>query len=98
MLEQFLLLVRLDLEGAQLNVFRGLEDRSDLDADGIVEILARHFLDGAFERGGVAEGLAHSGQHSRDAGDGRLEAHIEHAVDFVEDQDLDLRRGGPACA
>ena len=58
--------------------------------DRVVEILARHFLDRAFKRGRVAEGLARGGQHGRDARDGGLKAHVEHAVHFVEDQDLDL--------
>jgi hypothetical protein len=33
--------------------------------------------------------LAHGRQRGCDAGDGRLEAHVEHAVHFVEHQDLD---------
>src|ERR1035437_3450188 len=86
--EQLLLFVRLDLEGAQLNVVSGLEHRTDFDADGIREVLARHILDRRFERGGVAEGLANGRQRGCDAGDGRLEAHVEHAIYFVEHQDF----------
>src|ERR1035437_1772112 len=87
-LEQLLLLVRLDFEGAQFNVVGGLEHRADFDADGIREVLARHILDRRFERGGVAQGLADGRQRGCDAGDGRLEAHVEHAIYFVEHQDF----------
>ena len=88
--EQFLLLVRLDLKGSQLDVFGRLEHRANLDAHRVVQVLARHFLDRTFERGRVAQGLPHGGKRGRDARNGRLEAHIEHPVYLVQHQNLHL--------
>src|ERR1700691_1311841 len=89
MLEELLLLVSGDLEGLQLDVGRGLEDRADFDADRIFDVVAGYVANLRAERGRVAEGLAIGGQGSSDASDGRLEAHVQHAVNFVENQDFD---------
>ena len=89
MLKEFLLLVGRDLEGTQLDVGRGLEDRTDLDADRIPEVIAGHSANLRAQRRRVAERLAIRREGSRDAPDGGLETHVEHAVHFVEDKDLD---------
>ena len=44
----------------------------------------------AVERGGEEEGLALARALGDDAVDGRAEAHVEHAVGLVEDEDPDL--------
>jgi hypothetical protein len=74
---------------SQLDVGRRLEDRADFDADRIVEVVARDVADFRAEGRRVTEGLAVGGQGSGDAANGGLEAHVEHAVDFVEDQHFD---------
>jgi len=88
-LEELLLFVDRDLKGLELDVGRGLEDRADFDADRVAEVVARDFADLIAEGRGVAEGLALAGEGRSDAADGGLEAHVEHAVHFVEDQDAD---------
>ena len=88
--EQLLLLVGIHFKGAQLNVCSRLEHRADFDPHRVVEVVARYIPDGAFERGGVAQRLADLGQHAGNARNGRPKAHIEHAVHFVEHENLDL--------
>ena len=73
MLQKLLLFVGIHAEGAQFDIRGRLHDRADLDADRVVEIVARHFLDRAFESGRVAKGLALFGNHGHDAADGRFE-------------------------
>src|ERR1035437_1090150 len=89
-LEKLLLLVRLYFKGAHLDIFSGLQHRANLDAGGVVEILAGDFLDRPLESGGGAESLAHWRQRGRDARDSRLKSHVEHAIHFVQDKDLYL--------
>jgi len=45
----------------------------------------------------VAEGLALLGQGGHDAPDGRQKAHVEHAVGFVEHEQLDVAQVGQAA-
>src|SRR5262249_55970534 len=64
--------------------------RADLDADGILDVVADDLLDVGVERGRVAHGLARARHGSDDAADGGQEAHVEHAVDLIEDEHLDM--------
>jgi len=89
MLEELLFLVGGDFKGLQLDVRRGLEDRADFDADRILEVVAGYVADFRTQRSRVTEGLAIGGQSSGDASNGGLEAHVEHAVDLVENEDFD---------
>ena len=66
---------------------RGL---ADLDADGVVDVVADDLADVGVEGGRVAHGLAVLGQRADDAADGGEEAHVEHAIDFVEDEHVDV--------
>src|SRR6185369_14964161 len=81
-------LVRSHFEGAQFNVLGRLQDRTDLNTHRIVEIFARHLLDSAFKRRGVAERLPNLREHRGNACDRRLKAHIEHPVNLVEDKNF----------
>ena len=46
--------------------------------------------DRPFQRCGEEHGLAFAGEPSHDVGDLRLEAHVEHPVGLVEDEDPDV--------
>src|SRR5580704_9555275 len=85
-LEQFLLLIGWNLKGLQLYIRRGLEHRANLNANRILEVIARHVANLRTESCRVAERLAILRQKLGDARDSRLEAHVEHSVHFVEDE------------
>ena len=53
--------------------------------------------DGRFKRGGEAQRLPSLRQQRDDAADRGQESHVEHAVGFVEDQDLDVPQIGEAA-
>lgn len=60
-----------------------------LDLDGLLEDGAREDLDLARERRGEEDGLAVGPDLRDDARDLRLEAHVEHAVGLVDDEERD---------
>ena len=64
--------------------------RADLDADGCVEQLVRELADVVGERGREQQVLALLRQQRDDAADVGQETHVEHAVGFVEHEDLDV--------
>ena len=86
--QKLLLLVRLHLKRAQLNILRRLQNRTNLNARRIVQVLPRHFLHRTFERGRVAKRLPFRWQHPCNPSYRRLKSHIEHAVNLVQHQDL----------
>ena len=63
--------------------------RRGFDAFGIVQELAGEALDFGRHGCGEEQGLAREGQRLADALDVGDEAHVEHAVGFVDHQDLD---------
>ncbi len=69
----------------------GLVPRRDLDGDGIVEQAGGEPPDVLRERGGEQQRLALRRDELDDPADVRQEAHVEHPVRLVEDEDLDLR-------
>ena len=89
LVEQAELLVLHDGVDAQLNLVGGLGGLADLDADGVVDVVANDLADVRVERRRVAHRLAGLGQRADDAADGGQEAHVQHAIDFVEDEHLD---------
>ena len=77
-------------KGLQLDVLCRFEHRADFNPNRILKIVARHFPHRTFEGSRVAECLVHRRDGRHDAANGRLEAHVEHAIDFVQHQDFDL--------
>ncbi len=65
-------------------------DLADLDADRVVQGVAHGFEDAARHGRREEQVLALVGQLADDALDVGPEAHVEHAVGFVEHEDLDL--------
>ena len=57
---------------------------------GFADVVLDDLGDVGVEGGGVAHGLARLGKGGDDAADGGEEAHVEHAVDLVEDEHVDL--------
>ena len=62
---------------------------ADLDHLRVALILLREGLDLAGERGGEHQGLAFLGERTDDGIDRGQEAHVQHAVSFIEDEVLD---------
>jgi len=86
-----------DFEGLEPDVFGRLRSRTEGEANGIFCVIAHELCHGAFHRGGEAQSLALLRQYANDATDGREEAHVEHAIGFVEDKRLDAsQRDEPA--
>src|SRR5260370_31512447 len=83
------LLVLRDGVGAKIYAAAALGGGADLDADGVLDVVADDLADVGVERSRVAHGLARLRDGSDDAADSGQEAHVEHAVDFVEDEHLD---------
>ena len=62
-----------------------------LEAGGAVGVVPRELADRAVERGREEHRLAIARQPADDAVDLRLEAHVEHPVGLVEDENADVR-------
>ena len=71
----------------------GLGDGADLDADRPDEVPAHEPIDLGRHRRREAECLPVERGHAQDALDLRREAHVEHAVGLVEDDDADRAEG-----
>ena len=69
---------------------------ADFHLFGIGEEPLGHGLEFRRKGGGEEEGLAGFGESIDDAADLRKEAHIEHAIDFIEDEVLDIVEVGGA--
>jgi len=67
----------------------GFEVEAEREADGILGVVAYELRHGAFHGGGEAESLALAWQNTNNTADSREEAHVEHAVGFIEDERLD---------
>ena len=74
---------------AELDAVGGLGGGADLDADGLLDVVLDDLGDVGVEGRGVAHGLAGLGEGADDATDGREEAHVEHAIDLIEDEHVD---------
>ncbi len=86
-----------DFESLETNIFGRLRSGAEGEADGILCVVAHELRHGAFHRGGEAQSLALARQYAGDAADGREEAHVEHAIGFIEDECLDAaQRDEPA--
>ncbi len=72
-------------------------DFADLDAHGVAQGVAHGFEDAARHGGREQQVLALLGQLADDALHVGPEAHVEHAVGFVEHDDLDLGEGEVAA-
>ena len=99
LVEQAELLVLHHGVDAKLYAVARLRGLADLDADGILDVVANDLADVRVERRRVAHGLAGLRHRADDAADGGQEAHVQHAIHFVEDEhfdgaDVDLRGGG----
>ncbi|MCY1527078.1 hypothetical protein D9M68_621320 [compost metagenome] len=64
--------------------------RGDFDFDGVVQVRTAELADFVAERGGEQQALTLRGQQADDALEVGQEAHVQHAVRFVEHQDADL--------
>src|SRR5579862_8611764 len=86
-----------DFEGLETNTLRGFRRRAKREANGIFRVVAHELRHSAFHGGGEAQSLALLRQYADDAADGREEAHVEHAIGFVEDERFDAsQRDEPA--
>ena len=87
----------LDADEAVLHLVSRARRRRVLVRDGVVGVLERDATGVAVERGGEEERLALGRALGDDAVDRRAEAHVEHAVGLVEDEDADaVEREGAA--
>ena len=78
-----------DMHDALIDLLDGRGDRRHRDAGRIVQHLARQILDLARHGGREEQGLPLGRQFRDDFADVVDEAHVEHAVGFVEDEDFD---------
>ena len=67
----------------------GIGASTDLDGGGLVKELVGEGFDFWGEGSGEEEGLAFFGEGANDAADAGEEAHIEHAIGFIEDEEFD---------
>ena len=73
----------------QVDLLDGLGGGADFDAHGVADVRLDQVLDRAFDGGGEEQRLALGGRGRHDPFDGGQEAHIQHAVGFVQDQHAD---------
>jgi len=86
-----------NFESLKTNIFGRLGSGAEREADGILGVVAYELRHGAFHGGGEAESLALAWQNTNNTADSREEAHVEHAVGFIEDECLDAaQRDEPA--
>ena len=69
--------------------FCGVGASTDLDGGGLVKELVGEGFDFWGEGSGEEEGLAFFGEGANDSADAGEEAHIEHAIGFIEDEEFD---------
>ena len=89
LVEQAELLVLHDGVDAELDLVGGLGGGADLDANGVFDVVLDDLGDVGVEGRGVAHRLAGLWKRTDDAADGGEEAHVEHAIDFIEDEHVD---------
>lgn len=87
--EEFLFVVLVDEADALVDFFGGGALGLDGDVSWVVKNGVREVLDGGGESRGEEEGLLLAREGGDDFFDVTEEAHIEHAVDFIEDEELD---------
>ena len=85
--------ILIDFVEVQVDLFGGLGDGTEFDANGVADVGLHQFLDRGLDGGGEEHGLPLGGDHRHDALDGGQEAHVQHAVGFVEHQDFDFAEG-----
>ena len=90
--------VLFDFVEMQLDLVDRLGGGADLDAHRVADVGFDQVLDGAFDGGGEEQGLAISGQGGHDALDGGQEAHVEHAVGFIQHQDVHVAESDEIAA
>src|SRR5581483_1307541 len=83
------LAILFDFIEAQVHFRDGFGGGTDLDANGVGDVGFHQVFDRTFDRGGEEHGLARGWDRRQDSFDGGKEAHIEHAVGFVQHQDFD---------
>ncbi len=79
----------IDVNDPLLDAFDGRGLRRDRDLGGIAQHLLGQFRNGPRHGGGKEQGLPSRGKFGDDFADVVDEAHVEHAVGFVEHQPLD---------
>jgi len=86
-----------NFEGLEANIFGRLGSGAEGEPDGILCVIADELSHAAFHCCGKAESLALARQHADDAANGREEAHVQHAISFIEDKGFDAaQRNEPA--
>ena len=86
-----LLAVDGNLEGLHANVFGGLEDGAEREAHRVPHVVLYEMHDRGFQRCREAHGLALFRQDRCDPANGGKKSHVQHAVGFVENQDVQIR-------
>ena len=90
-LQQVELAILLHFVDVQFDVLGGLGGGSGFDAHGVANVGFDQVLDRGFDGGGEQQRLPRGGHGVHDALDGGEEAHVEHAVGFIEHQHADAR-------
>ena len=89
MMQQGELAILLDFINVHVDFIGGLADRADGDAHGIFQMLSDQAGNRGFERRREEQSLPVGRSFAKNAFDGGQEAHIEHAVRFIQHDDAD---------
>ena len=87
--QEAMLLINGDLEGLHADVIGWFERRVERETNWVAKVVLYQVDDRRFQGGGEEQGLALFREDRDDAANGWKEAHVQHAVGFVEDQDLE---------
>jgi hypothetical protein len=87
-MEKLELPILLDFIGVQVYAFSWLRDGIYLDSNGVGRVSLHKTLDRAFDRSREEEVLAWGWKRRRNTLDRRKKAHVQHAVRFVEHQNV----------
>ncbi len=90
--QQFLFAIAIDEHDLLRDLRRRRALAGDLDLDRVLQQARREFLDLGRKGRGEQQVLTRRRQHREHAPDVADEAHVEHAIRFVEHQHLDLRQ------
>ncbi len=91
--EQLAAALPIDLNDALGHLLGSRVAGIDLDQGGVVQQIVRQCLDFTGEGGGEEEALPFGGQRLHDAANVDDEAHVEHAIRFIQHQHFQLAQG-----
>ena len=81
----------------EVDLFGRLAGVADRDANGVHEVLVDEVGDGGLDGGREEQRLTNGGEKAHDALDGGQEAHIEHPVGFIKDEQVDRIQANQAA-